>query len=66
MNRRFNKYFWKNTEAYIDEHYDDQYEAKYINKDGKVVESGSTKAIFESPKEEYTRELLAAIPVCNI
>ena len=37
-----------------------------VMKDGKVVESGSTKAIFESPKEEYTRELLAAIPVCNI
>lgn len=29
---------------------------------GKVVEKGTTKEIFSSPKEEYTKRLLAAIP----
>ncbi len=31
-----------------------------VMKDGKVVESGTRKAIFEAPKESYTRELIAA------
>ena len=29
---------------------------------GKMVESGSTKALFANPKEDYTRKLIAAIP----
>ena len=29
---------------------------------GRVVESGSTEAIFSDPAHEYTRELLAAVP----
>ena len=31
-----------------------------VLKDGKVVEQGSAKAIFEAPQEEYTQALLAA------
>jgi len=37
-----------------------------VMKDGEIVESGSTKEIFEMPKQQYTKDLLAAIPVCNI
>lgn len=31
-----------------------------VMKDGKVVEQGPTQRIFEDPREEYTRALLAA------
>jgi microcin C transport system ATP-binding protein len=31
-----------------------------VMKDGKVVEQGPAKAIFESPREAYTRALMAA------
>lgn len=31
-----------------------------VMKDGEVVESGSTRAIFEAPSETYTRELMQA------
>jgi microcin C transport system ATP-binding protein len=31
-----------------------------VLKDGKVVEQGPAKAIFEAPQEEYTQALLAA------
>ena len=37
-----------------------------VMKDGDIVESGSTKEIFEQPKQQYTKDLLAAIPVCDI
>ncbi|WP_027330092.1 ABC transporter ATP-binding protein [Marinimicrobium agarilyticum] len=33
-----------------------------IMKDGKVIESGDAQAIFDHPNEEYTRQLMAAIP----
>lgn len=33
-----------------------------VMKDGVVVESGETREIFENPKEDYTKMLLAAIP----
>ncbi len=33
-----------------------------IMKEGKVVESGDAQAIFDHPKEEYTRQLMEAIP----
>lgn len=29
---------------------------------GRVIEQGSTKEIFSNPKEDYTKNLLAAIP----
>jgi len=34
----------------------------YIMKQGELVESGGTEAIFAQPKEFYTKELLASIP----
>ena len=34
----------------------------YVMRAGKVVESGEPDAIFESPQQEYTRQLIAAIP----
>lgn len=37
-----------------------------VMKDGEIVESGSAKEIFEYPREQYTKELIAAIPVCEI
>lgn len=37
-------------------------DAVYVMKDGRVMEEGDTRAIFESPSTEYTRELIAAAP----
>ena len=37
-----------------------------VMKDGEIVESGSTNEIFDEPKQQYTKDLLAAIPVCDI
>jgi ABC-type dipeptide/oligopeptide/nickel transport system ATPase component len=34
-----------------------------IMKQGRVVESGPTSAVLGSPREDYTRALLAAVPV---
>lgn len=33
-----------------------------VMKDGQVVETGTTKQIFKSPTQPYTKELLAAVP----
>lgn len=33
-----------------------------VMKDGNIVEIGNTEDIFNSPKDEYTRKLIAAIP----
>jgi ABC-type dipeptide/oligopeptide/nickel transport system ATPase component len=35
----------------------------YVMHEGKVVEEGDVKGIFKSPKDDYTKKLLAAVPV---
>jgi peptide/nickel transport system ATP-binding protein len=37
-----------------------------VMRKGKIVEKASTDEVFENPREEYTRELLAAIPGAGI
>lgn len=36
-----------------------------VMKGGYIVESGETEALFKHPKEEYTRQLIHAIPKCE-
>ncbi|MEO7121566.1 MAG: ABC transporter ATP-binding protein, partial [Lacisediminihabitans sp.] len=37
-------------------------DAVLVMREGRVLESGDTEAVFTSPQHEYTRELLAASP----
>ena len=43
-------------------HYDVQIMGGLVMHQGKIVEQGSVKSIYEKPKASYTRELLNAIP----
>lgn len=38
----------------------------YVMRAGRLVESGGTEALLERPSDEYTRELLAAVPVLGV
>lgn len=40
-------------------------EAVAVMKDGRIVEHGSTEQVLLHPQQEYTRQLLAAIPVIS-
>ncbi len=33
-----------------------------VMKDGRIVEAGETEAVYDQPREEYTKSLIAATP----
>ena len=37
-----------------------------VMREGRIVEASATDALFDNPKEAYTRDLLAAIPLPEI
>ncbi|TIV25426.1 MAG: ABC transporter ATP-binding protein, partial [Mesorhizobium sp.] len=37
-----------------------------VMREGRIVEFSATDALFDNPKETYTRDLLAAIPLPEI
>ncbi|TIV14079.1 MAG: ABC transporter ATP-binding protein, partial [Mesorhizobium sp.] len=37
-----------------------------VMREGRIVEASATDALFDNPKETYTRDLLAAIPLPEI
>ncbi len=37
-----------------------------VMRKGKIVEAASTSEVFDNPREQYTQELLAAIPGADI
>ena len=38
----------------------------YVMKDGEVVEHGKSEDVFYHPMEDYTKQLIAAIPVIDL
>lgn len=52
----FNKFFGRNIDEFMFDHYDDQYEADYINTLEKACEKGAMfdARVFNIPKEEVT------------
>jgi peptide/nickel transport system ATP-binding protein len=36
-----------------------------VMQDGRIIEEGDRDAVFDSPKESYTRRLLSAIPALD-
>jgi len=37
-----------------------------VMQNGRIVEAASVDEVFENPREQYTRDLLAAIPGANL
>ena len=37
-----------------------------VLKDGKVVEYGEAKQVLDDPSQEYTKKLMAAVPVLHL